>query len=119
MLDVATGEALDTPPRESRAMFLLYWIHFRLHGLPGQLGHWLVGAMAAAMLVLLVTGVIVQCALSAMSNSLRCRVMAWMILPFAPFRQRKTGTSVPPIYGLKNGLENPGCPWISVLFSEP
>jgi hypothetical protein len=31
-----------------------------------------------------------------------------------PFRQRKTGTRVTPISGLKNGLKNSGCPWISV-----
>jgi uncharacterized iron-regulated membrane protein len=58
MLDAATGEVLATQPRESRAMYLLYWLHFRLHGLPGQLGPWLVGAMAVAMLALLVTGVV-------------------------------------------------------------
>jgi uncharacterized iron-regulated membrane protein len=58
MLDAATGEVLATQPRESRAMHLLYWLHFRLHGLPGQLGPWLVGAMAVAMLALLVTGVV-------------------------------------------------------------
>jgi hypothetical protein len=33
---------------------------------------------------------------------------------FVPFRQRKTGTSFTPISGLKNGLKNSGCPWISV-----
>jgi uncharacterized iron-regulated membrane protein len=59
-LDAATGEPLATRPRESYAMLLLFWIHFRLHGLPGSLGHWLVGAMAMAMLALLVTGVIVH-----------------------------------------------------------
>jgi hypothetical protein len=40
--------------------------------------------------------------------------MAWMIMPFVPFRQRKTGIRVTPIYGLKNGLKTFGCPWISV-----
>jgi hypothetical protein len=60
ILDAGTGEALVAQPRGSRAMFLLYWLHFRLHGLPGLLGHWLVGAMAVAMLVLLVTGIIVH-----------------------------------------------------------
>jgi hypothetical protein len=40
--------------------------------------------------------------------------MAWMIMPFVPFRQRKTGTRVTPISGLKNGLKNSGCPWISI-----
>jgi uncharacterized iron-regulated membrane protein len=59
-LDAATGEPLAAQPRESRAMLLLYWLHFRLHGLPGSLGLWLVGAMAVAMLALLVTGVIVH-----------------------------------------------------------
>jgi uncharacterized iron-regulated membrane protein len=59
-LDAATGEPLAAQPRESRAMYLLYWFHFRLHGLPGRLGHWLVGAMAMAMLALLVTGIIVH-----------------------------------------------------------
>jgi uncharacterized iron-regulated membrane protein len=60
MLDAATGEPLVAQPRASRAMFLLYWLHFRLHGMPGELGLWLVGAAAVAMLALLVTGVIVH-----------------------------------------------------------
>jgi uncharacterized iron-regulated membrane protein len=38
MLDAATGKPLTEQPRESRAMRLLYWLHFRLHGLPGSLG---------------------------------------------------------------------------------
>ncbi|MDR1936765.1 MAG: PepSY domain-containing protein [Candidatus Accumulibacter sp.] len=58
MLDAATGEALDTPPRESRAMNMLYWLHFRLNA--GDVGLWLVGAMAVAMLVLLVSGIVVH-----------------------------------------------------------
>jgi uncharacterized iron-regulated membrane protein len=60
LLDAATGEPFAKKARESDAMLLLYWLHFRLHGLPGRLGHWLVGAMAMAMLALLVTGVIVH-----------------------------------------------------------
>jgi uncharacterized iron-regulated membrane protein len=59
-LDAATGEPLAAQPRKSRAMFLLRWFHYSLYGLPGPLGHWLVGAMAMAMLALLVTGVIVH-----------------------------------------------------------
>jgi uncharacterized iron-regulated membrane protein len=59
MLDVATGETITTPPRKSDAMNQLYVFHFRLHGL-GITGIWLVGAMAMAMLALLVTGIIVH-----------------------------------------------------------
>jgi uncharacterized iron-regulated membrane protein len=59
MLNAATGEAMPTQPRASRAMLLLYRFHFRLHGM-GNAGRWLVGLMAVMMLALLVTGVIVR-----------------------------------------------------------
>jgi uncharacterized iron-regulated membrane protein len=31
MLDAASGEPLDMQPRASQAMFLLFWLHFRLN----------------------------------------------------------------------------------------
>ena len=45
---------------------------------------------------------------------LEVRVMAWMMVPFAPFFLHKTRIQVTPIHGLKNGLKNSGCKRISV-----
>jgi uncharacterized iron-regulated membrane protein len=64
-LDAITGKVLAEQPRASQAMNTLYQFHFSLLmqgktlGVP-RLGVWIVGAMAVAMLVLLVSGVIVH-----------------------------------------------------------
>ena len=50
---------------------------------------------------------------------LEVRVMAWIVAVSIPFRQHKTGTSITPIHGLKNGLKNFGCPWISIASNRP
>ncbi|MBS7668703.1 PepSY-associated TM helix domain-containing protein [Croceicoccus gelatinilyticus] len=56
LLDPATGDVLT--PRDTAGGEFLYRFHYRLHGLPNELGRWIIGLATFAMFIAIISGII-------------------------------------------------------------
>lgn len=56
VLDPATGDVMT--PRDTAGGEFLYRFHYRLHGLPDDLGRWIIGLATFAMFIAIISGII-------------------------------------------------------------